>query len=165
MTIAAQFVAADEYNALKREHAKLKAEHIALYRATADTQRKSYEEGREAARREYMRQGSRVEQTDALAHLLLPDNGGAIQFHVIGPTLPRPLTGGLLTPDPDLSLRIWGPPDEDGSYGIHEQGGGNITDFSMMFNLTADGIVIHRMETVGVRSRWDRTGASREQAL
>ena len=152
-----QFVAADDYHKLQREHAQLKTAHRDLHRATADVQRKSFEEGREAARREYMRQHSRAEQGDGLAHLLLPDNGGAIQFHVVNTNLPRPLTGGILSPDPDLSLRIWGPPSEDGTYGIHEQGGGNITDFSMLFNLTPDGIVVHRMESVGVRSKWDQS--------
>ena len=33
------------------------------------------------------------------------------------------------------------------------------TDFSMSFDLTPAGIVIHRMDTVGVRSRWDRADA------
>ncbi len=152
-----QFVPAEDFDALKREHRKLQEAHVSLHRATVDVQRKSYEEGRDAARRDYLRGGSRVDLKDGLAHLTLPDNGGAIQFHVVGASGPRPLTGGLLSPSPDLLLRIWGPPSKDGSYGIHEQGGGNVTDFSMMFNLTPDGIVVHRMETVGVRSRWDRT--------
>lgn len=151
-----QFVPAADYQSLAREHEKLKAAHTALHRATSDIQRKSFEGGREAARREYLREGSRVEQGDGLAHLTLPDNGGAIQFHVVAPMIPKPLTGGILSPEPDFSLRIWGPPDEGGSYGIHEQGGGNLTDFSMMFDLTPSGIVIYRMDMGGVRTKWDR---------
>lgn len=151
-----RFIPADEYDTLKREHEKLKSAHTRLLRASNDLQQKSYTEGREDARREYLRQSSRVGQGDGLAHLTLPDNGGAIQFHVVGPMGTRPLTGGILSPDPDFSLRIWGPPDEHGSYGIHEQGGGNLTDFSMSFDLTPQGIVIHRMDTVGIRMQWDR---------
>lgn len=153
---ATQYVAADEYQALKRDHAKLLDEHRRLVEASRDLQQKSYNEGREDARREYMRHGSRVEEGDGLAHLTLPDNGGAIQFHVVGPMGTRPLTGGLLSPDADFSLRIWGPPDDHGSYGVHEQGGGNLTDFAMSFDLTPQGLVIHRMDTVGVRMQWDQ---------
>lgn len=151
-----QFIRADEFHELQREHAALKEEHRRLHLAARAVQMKSYDEGREAERREHVRRASRVEQGEGLAHLALPDNGGAIQFHVIGAHGPRPLTGGMLTPNPDLSLRIWGPPDEGGSYGVHEQGGGNLTDFSMTFDLTPAGIVVHRMDVVGVRTRWDR---------
>lgn len=151
-----QFIRADEFHELQREHAALKELHARLHKATSEVQMKSYNEGREDARREYVRLGSLVEQGDGLAHLTLPDKGGAIQFAIVGAHGPRPITGGVLTPDPDLSLRIWGPPDEDGSYGVHEQGGGNLTDFSMTFDLTPAGMVIHSMDVRGVRTRWDR---------
>lgn len=154
MTEPAKFVDAAVYAELRREHDKLRAEHTRLYRATADIQRKSYEEGRDDARREYLRLGSRVEQGDGLAHLELPNNGGSIQFHVVGPMLPRPLVGGILSPDADFSLRIWGPPDERGHFGVHEQGGGNMTDFSMSFDLGVDGMTIHRMDVTGLRTKW-----------
>lgn len=150
-----KFVNADEYDALRREHTELKQANQRLVRAARDLQTKSYEEGRDDARREHLRAGSRVEQGDGIAGLTLPDNGGAIQFHVVGPMSAKPLTGGLLSPDPDFLLRIWGPPDESGSYGVHEQGGGNLTDFSMSFDLTPEGLVIYRMDVAGVRSRWD----------
>lgn len=151
-----QFVSADEYNALKREHDALREKYARLHHASAEVQAKSYEEGRDDARRELMRVGSCVQQGDGLAHLALPDDGGAVQFHVVGPTGARPISGGMLTPSPDFSLRIWGPPDEGGSYGVHEQGGGNLTDFSMTFDLTSSGILIYQMDAVGVRTRWDR---------
>lgn len=151
-----QFVPAGEYQALKRELLKLKEEHARLHRATSEVQSKSYQDGRDDARREWMRLGSQVHQSDGIAHLTLPGNGGAIQFHTVTEQGPRPLVGGILTRSPDFLLRIWGPPDESGSYGIHEQGGGNLTDFTMSFDLTSGGIVIHRMETVGVRTQWDR---------
>lgn len=154
-----QFVRADEYLELKRKHAKLEEAHNRLHRASSEIQTKSYQEGRADARREWMRSGSQVHHGDGIAHLTLPDNGGAIQFHVVTEQGRRPLVGGILTPSPDFSLRIWGPPDESGSYGIHEQGGGNLTDFSMSFDLTPAGIVIHRMETAGVRTQWDRADA------
>lgn len=156
MSSATQYVDATEYQRLKREHEKLKDEHARLYRATSDIQRKSYDEGREDTRREHMSSGSVVQMGDGLAHLALPDNGGAIQFHVVRALGARPLIGGILTPNPDFSLRIWGPPDESGSYGVHEQGGGNLTDFSMSFDLTPQGIVIHRMDVTGLRTQWDR---------
>lgn len=151
-------VTAEAYNELKREHARLKADYDRLFVASREIQTNGYEEGRRDARLEYLKTRSHLKQSegDGLAHLLLPDNGGAIQFHVIGPSGPRPLTGGILSPSPDYSMRIWGPPDKSGSYGIHEQGGGNLTDFSMLFDLTPNGLVIHRLEAAGVRTRWDR---------
>jgi hypothetical protein len=157
MTVAPQqFVDAEEFRALQREHAKLQESHTRLHRMTADVQRKSYDEGREDARREYTRTRSVVQSDAGIACLSLPDAGGMIQCFVVGAHGPRPLLGGLKTPSPDLVLRIWGPPDESGSYGVHEQGGGNLTDFSMSFDLTPAGIVVHQMDAVGVRSLWDR---------
>lgn len=156
---AQEFVPAEDFRALQREHQKLLERHRATDAAARDLQHKSYEEGREDARREYLRSRSASAPSDfgdGIAHLTLPDNRGCIQFHVVGPLGPRPITGGILSPDADYSLRIWGPPSEDGSYGVHEQGGGNLTDFSMSFDLTPEGIVIHRMDSVGVRSRWHR---------
>lgn len=151
-----QFVRAAEYIALKLEHKKLEERHERLTRAASEIQAKSYQEGREDARREWLSSRSQVQQGNGIAHLQLPDNGGAIQFHTVTGQGRRPLIGGILTSAADFSLRIWGPPDESGAYGVHEQGGGNATDFSMSFDLTPNGIVIHRMETVGVRTRWDR---------
>lgn len=154
--MAEEFVSAKDHRALEREHRELVAEHKRLRRAAREIQSKAYAEGRDTGRRENLRAGTKIDHGDDVAHLVLPDNGGAVQFHVIGPTPPKPLTGGILSPQPMLSLRIWGPPDDDGSYGIHEQGGGNLTDFAMLFDLTSDGIRIHRMDVTGVRTRWDR---------
>lgn len=154
-----QYVSAKEYQALKSTYEGTLAELRRLLLASRELQQKSYDEGREDARREWLREGSRVEQGDGLAHLTLPGNGGAIQFHVIGPMGARPLTGGMLSPDADFLLRIWGPPDDRSPYGVSEQGGGNATDFSMSFDLTPQGIVIHRMDMTGVRTRWDLADA------
>ena len=151
-----QFVQASVHVELQRAYDKLQEDHTRLAKAAREVQSKAYAEGRDDARREYLRLRSDVGQGDGLAHLTLPDNGGAIQFHAVGPMGTRPLTGGILSKDPDFLLRIWGPPDETGSYGVHEQGGGNLTDFSMAFDLTPDGLVVHRMEHVGVRTKWDR---------
>jgi hypothetical protein len=154
MTVS--YVPAADFESLKREHEALKATHARTEQSAHAIRDKAYAEGRDDARREALRGGSRVEHGNGLAHLYLPDNGGCIQFHAVGPSGPRPLTGGLLTPAPDFSLRIWGPPDPSGRYGIHEQGGDNITDFSMQFDLTPAGMVIHRMGVKGVRTRYDR---------
>lgn len=151
-----RYVPASDFDELQRKYNKLKEDHRAAMNATRDIQAKSYEEGRDASRRESLRSRSMVGYSDGHASLMLPDNGGAIQFHTITSSR-RPLYGGVLTKDADFLLRIWGPPDEGGSYGIHSQGGGNITDFSMSFDLTSTGIVIHRMDTTGLRPQWDRS--------
>ena len=77
-----------------------------------------------------------------LAHVELPDNGGVVQVNVSD-------TGGPGT----ISLRVWGPPDgsENSSYGVHEQGGGNLTDFWMLFRLRPEGIEIDRLDISGRR--------------
>lgn len=164
MSAPERFIDAAEYDRVKRELDKLRDEHRKLYQATADVERKSYEEGREDARREYLRSrsaSSPADFGDDIVHLTLPDNRGCIQFHVVGPLGARPLTGGILSPDADYSLRIWGPPSEGGGgYGVHEQGGGNLTDFSMSFDLTPEGIVIHRMDVTGLRTKYDRSSGS-----
>lgn len=156
MTDAIEVVPASAFRELKAEHDELRRAHDLLLKATREVQHKSYDDGREDARREQLRTRSIVQQGDGLAHLTLPSNGGAIQFHVVGMMGPRPITGGQLSKDPDYSLRIWGPPDASGSFGVHEQGGGNLTDFSMGFDLTPAGIVIHQMDVTGIRAQWDR---------
>jgi hypothetical protein len=151
--IADQFVKAGDYAALLTENVKLKGENAKLNRRLHIIHDESYAQGQEYERREYLnaRVITKVSESVLLAHLTLPDNGGAIQFHPVQRGR-RPITGGLLSPDPQFLLRIWGPPSD--SYGVHEQGGGNLTDFSMTFDLTREGMIVHRMDHVGVRSKW-----------
>lgn len=149
-----QFVKAENYAALQHENVVLKDENVRLSERLRTIQDESYIQGREDEQREHLssRVVTKVSKTDSLAHLTLPDNGGAIQFHPIRASGPRPILGGLLTPAPQFLLRIWGPSDGGSGYGVHEQGGGNLTDFSMTFDLTRKGMIVHRMDHVGVRS-------------
>lgn len=64
-----------------------------------------------------------------LTHLTLPGNGGKVQVALIGPGSPH---AG------QIAIRVWGPPGN--GYGVHEQGGGNLEDFSATFALTSEGI-------------------------
>lgn len=75
-----------------------------------------------------------------LAHVELPDKQGVIQVNVSDAGEPG-----------TICIWVWGPPDEDGHYGVHEQGGGNLADMWLMFRLKPEGIEIDQLDISGRR--------------
>lgn len=156
---AETYVKTDDYREVETKLRAAEDRVRVLVRQVDEIKVKAYQAGREDERAELTKSGavsrsyavradeSKGEEQTDLAYLRLPDNGGTIQLHIVGPSGPphpeSDYRGGHVG---SISLRVWGPPDERASFGVHEQGGGNLTDMDAVFDLTDDGIVMHQLK-------------------